>query len=393
MTRIRIFTGKGGVGKTSVAAACAWGSASRGSRTLVVSTDAAHSIGDVLDRRIGPDIVHVVENLDAIELDADRIMETEYGDMVRGITSMMGSIGAADAADEVPFSLPGFDGLFSLLKLIDYAESGEYDSIVVDCAPTGETLALLKFPELLSWYVEKWLPIGKVAVRVLSPVSKKILKVELPDKHAMSDIERLYARLLDLQALLKDGEKTTVRVVTLPEKMVVEETKRNYLYLNLFGYRVDGVIVNRVLPVEATTGFFCEWADIQHRCIEELEHVFAEVPMAQVPWYETDICGVAGIRRLSEAMPDESTFEQAPNVEHERYEKTESGWRLSLFVPLAEKGSLELYRAGADLVVRIGGFTRCLPLPNVLAGAEVARAELEDGLLTVEFDQEARDER
>ena len=115
--------------------------------------------------------------------------------------------------------------------------------------------------------------------------------------------------------------------------------------------------------------------------------------MAQVPWYETDICGVAGIRRLSEAMPDESTFEQAPNVEHERYEKTESGWRLSLFVPLAEKGSLELYRAGADLVVRIGGFTRCLPLPNVLASAEVARAKLEDGLLTVEFDQEARDER
>lgn len=393
MTRIRIFTGKGGVGKTSVAAASAWGSASRGSRTLVASTDAAHSIGDVLDLRIGPDIVTVADNLDAVELDADRIMETEYGSMMRSITSMMGSMGAGMAADETPFAMPGFEGLFSLLKLIDYAESGKYDTIVVDCAPTGETLALLKFPELLSWYVEKWLPIGKVAVRVLSPVSKKILKVELPDKHAMSDIERLYARLIDLQALLKDGERTTVRVVTLPEKMVVEETKRNYLYLNLFGYRVDGLIVNRVLPAEAAAGFFCEWADIQHRSIEELQRVFAEVPMVQVPWYETDICGIAGVRRLSEAMPDEAVFDRAPVVEHERYEKTGEGWRLELFVPLAEKGSLELFRAGADLVVRIGGFARCIPLPNVLAGAQVAKAKLENGLLAVDFHQEVCDER
>ena len=392
MTRIRVFTGKGGVGKTSVAAAFAWRLAEGGERTILASTDAAHSIGDVLDRRVGADVVRVAERLDAVELDADRIMEGEYGGLVRSVTAMMdGMSSGGDASDEgdASISMPGFDGLFSLLKLLDFAESGDYDSIVVDCAPTGETLALLKFPELLGWYLEKWLPLGKAAMRVLSPLSKKVLKVELPDRRAMSDIERLYERLVALQVLLKDPERTSVRIVALPEKMVVEETKRNYLYLNLFGYRVDGVVVNRVLPSEAAHGFFAEWADVQQRCVGELEEVFADVPMARVPWYGTDVCGVEGVRRLADALPDEGVFDAAPLVEHERYAKTEDGWRLELFLPLAQKGALELFRTGADLVVRIGGFTRCIPLPNVLAGLEVGRARLEDGLLAVDFEKEA----
>lgn len=386
MTRIRVFTGKGGVGKTSVAAACAWKLADGGQRTLLASTDAAHSVGDVLDRRIGPEVVSVVENLDAVELDAERIMEEGYGDLVRSATSIMGSI--AQGEEAVSLSMPGFDGLFALLKLLEFAESGKWDAIVVDCAPTGETLALLKFPELLGWYVEKWLPLGKVALRVLSPVSKKILKMPLPDKHAMSDIERLYARLLDLQELLKDGERTTVRIVTLPEKMVVEETKRNYLYLNLFGYHVDGIVVNRVLPPEAAEHFFAEWVTIQRQYIDELEHVFAGVPRAHAPWFATDICGLEGVRRLAGVLPDEETFSNAPRIEHERYQKTEDGWQLELSVPLAQKGAIELFCSGCDLVVRIGSFSRCIPLPGVLAGKEVARAVLEDGLLVVDFKKE-----
>ncbi|WP_139652014.1 ArsA family ATPase [Raoultibacter phocaeensis] len=393
MAKIRIFTGKGGVGKTSVAAASAWKAAKAGERTLLVSTDAAHSVGDVLDRRIGPEAVPVEENLEAVELDADRIMECEYGDLVRGITAMMGSMEFGGEPDEALPSMPGLDGLFSLLKLLDYAESGAYDTIVVDCAPTGETLALLKFPELMGWYVEKWLPLGKVAMRVLSPVSKKILKVELPDKHAMSDIERLYARLLDLQELLKDGERTSVRIVALPEKMVVEETKRNYLYLNLFGYRVDGLIVNRVLPAEAGEGFFSEWASVQKRCIEELSRVFGNLPQAQLAWHETDLCGLRDVARLSDELPDDAVFAAALQVEHERYSRTDAGWCLELFVPLAEKGGMELYRAGADLVVRIGAFNRSIPLPNALAGLDVVRAKLDNGVLAVDFAKEESDER
>lgn len=393
MTQIRIFTGKGGVGKTSVAAASAWKAAARGERTLLASTDAAHSVSDVLARRVGPEEVRVSDNLDAVELDADLIMEGEYGDLVRSVTSMAASMQRGIVDDgELP-TMPGFDGLFALLKLIDYAESGRWDTIVVDCAPTGETLALLKFPELLGWYVEKWLPLGKVALRVLSPLSKKVLKVELPDKHAMSDIERLYARLIDLQELLKDGGRTTVRIVTLPEKMVVEETKRNYLYLNLFGYRVDGLVVNRVLPAEASQGFFSEWADVQARCTNELSQVFADVPTARVPWHGTDICGVDGVAQLADELPDESVFAAAPPVEHERYEQTDGGWALELALPLADKGTLELYQAGSDLVVRIGTMARCIPLPNALSGFDVAGARLEDGTLHVAFQEGGRNER
>lgn len=392
MTQIRIFTGKGGVGKTSVAAATAWKAAARGERTLLASTDAAHSISDVLARRIGPDVVDVVENLAAIELDADRIMEGEYGNLVRSLTSMTQSMQHGDTDEDLP-AMPGFDGLFSLLKLLDFAESGRYDTIIVDCAPTGETLSLLKFPELLGWYVEKWLPLGKVAVRVLSPLSKKMLKVELPDKHAMSDVERLYARLLDLQDLLKDGTRTSVRIVTLPEKMVVEETKRNYLYLNLFGYRVDGLIVNRVLPDAARSGFFTDWACVQTRCLGELTQVFAAVPTAHIPWYGTDICGLDGVEQVASELPDESVFTSAPPLEHERYTKFDNEWHLELTLPLADKDSTELYQAGTDLVVHIGAMTRCIPLPNVLAEFEVARAKFEDGILHVAFTKGEHDER
>ena len=392
MTQIRIFTGKGGVGKTSVAAASAWKAAARGERTLLASTDAAHSVSDVLARRVGPEEVRVADNLDAVELDADLIMEGEYGDLVRSATSMATSMQRGGDGGELP-AMPGFDGLFALLKLLDYAESGRWDTIVVDCAPTGETLALLKFPELLGWYVEKWLPLGKVALRVLSPLSKKVLKVELPDKHAMSDIERLYARLIDLQTLLKDGERTAVRIVTLPEKMVVEETKRNYLYLNLFGYRVDGLVVNRVLPAEAAQGFFAEWADVQARCMDELSRVFADVPTARVPWHGIDICGMDGVAQLAGELPDEGVFAAAPPLEHERYEKAGDGWTLELTLPLADKGALELYQAGSDLVVRVGAMTRCIPLPNALAGFEVTGARLEDGALRVAFEEGERYER
>ena len=191
MANIRIFTGKGGVGKTSVAAASAWKAAAQGVSTLLVSTDAAHSVGDVLGQRVGPAVVEVAANLSAVELDADRIMEQEYGDLMRSVTSMVTSAGAGGDQEDLP-AMPGYDGLFALLKIIDFAESGNWETIVVDCAPTGETLALLKFPELFGWYLEKWLPAGKVALRVLSPLSKKLLKLELPDKHALSDICLLY---------------------------------------------------------------------------------------------------------------------------------------------------------------------------------------------------------
>ncbi len=176
------------------------------------------------------------------------MMEHDYAYMVRAVVNMLSSTGTDTDILDKGLKFPGMDEMFSLLKILDLYESRKYERIVIDCAPTGETLALLKFPELLCWYMEKFFPVGKLAMRVLSPVSKKLFKVQLPDQAAMTDIEKLYVRLIALQELLKDRDTVSVRIVTMPEKMVVEETKRNYMYLNLYGYYVDGVYVNRMLP-------------------------------------------------------------------------------------------------------------------------------------------------
>lgn len=279
--------------------------------------------------------------------------------------------------------------LLMLLKLLAIYESNVYERIIVDCAPTGETLALLKFPELLGWYMEKFFPIGKAAVRILSPLSKKVFQVELPDRRAMNDLEKLYVRLIDLQEILKDHTVTSVRLVTLAEKMVVEETKRSYMYLNLYGYQVDGLYINRVLPEMVDNDYFDQWQQLQKHYITELEAVFAQLPITKINWYETDICTQEAIARLSqEALTAEGLFDIPKTIDHERYEKVEDGYLLTLYLPLVEKGELELYLAGLDLIIRIGNFKRSIPLPNALRGLSVASVKLDDGWLRVKLVKE-----
>ncbi len=387
MTRIIIFTGKGGVGKTSVAAATAWRSAQMHCRTLLVSTDMAHNLGDLFERRIGRETVQLSEYLDALELDPEYIMQEEFADLGRAIANLLSGM-AAEANGDL-LMLAGMEELFSLLKLLAIYESNVYERIIVDCAPTGETLALLKFPELLGWYMEKFFPIGKAAVRILSPLSKKVFQVELPDRRAMNDLEKLYVRLIDLQEILKDHTVTSVRLVTLAEKMVVEETKRSYMYLNLYGYQVDGLYINRVLPETVDNDYFDQWQQLQKHYITELEAVFAQLPITKINWYETDICTQEAIARISqEALTAEGLFDIPKTIDHERYEKVEDGYLLTLYLPLVEKGELELYLAGLDLIIRIGNFKRSIPLPNALRGLSVASAKLDDGWLRVKLVRE-----
>lgn len=383
MTRIVIFTGKGGVGKTTVAAAHAWQSAQMGSRTLLVSTDMAHNLGDLFERRIGREETEIIPGLSALELDPEYIMQQEFGDLLQALGRMLG----ASEASEI--RLPGMENLFALLKLLTLYESGCYEHIIVDCAPTGETLALLKLPELLSWYMERFFPLGKLAVRVLSPLSKKVFQMELPDANAMNDIERLYSRLLALQNVLKDAQVTSVRLVTLAEKMVVEETKRSYMYLNLYGYQVDGLYINRVLPQAMAEPFFDQWRCIQETYMTELDAVFGHLPLIKLPWYETDISGQESLQRLAEeVLGRDDLFSVRPKVEHERYLPTADGYLLILYLPLVQKEALEVYQSATDLIVRIGNFKRSIPLPNSLRHAEIVSARLADQELTVHLRKE-----
>ncbi len=387
MGRILVFTGKGGVGKTSVAAAHARHSALEGKRTLIVSTDMAHNLGDIFECSLGKTIQKVAENLDALEIDPNHVMAHDFQDMKRAITNLIGSIGLPAGQMDQLSAFPGMDELFSLLKIMDIHESGCYERIIIDCAPTGETLSLLKFPEMLSWYMEKFFPIGKVAMRVLSPISKTVFKVQLPDKEAMTDIEKMYVKLADLQNLLKDRKVTSIRLVSMPEKMVVEETKRNFMYMNLYNFQVDGLYINRILPKDIDNPFFNEWLEIQHQYIDELEAVFSEIPIYRIPWFDTDLNGLSGIDKIEqEVLKGRDVFQIQEDLRSERYEKNETGYLLSIFLPCVEKGEVHLHESGTDLILKIGNFKRSIPLPGSLRHHGMTSAKLEDKTLRVQFE-------
>ncbi|HIU75676.1 MAG TPA: ArsA family ATPase [Candidatus Pelethocola excrementipullorum] len=386
MGRILIFTGKGGVGKSSLSAAHARSSALEGKKTLLVSTDMAHNLGDIFSVQLGKEAKEIAPNLDALEIDPAYVMEHDFQDMMRAIINMISSerINASDVDVKL---FPGVEELFSLLKILDIYESGMYERIIIDCAPTGETLALLKFPELFSWYIEKLFPIGRVVVKVLAPISKRAFKLELPGKKAMNDIERLYYRLFELQQLLKDRETTSVRLVTIPEKMVVEETKRNYMYMNLYDYHVDGVYINRILPQEVEKTFFDEWIQIQAKYIKELEETFSNLPIYRVPWFDTDLNGVEGIDRIVKAVLDgQDVFAIHDSIAGERYEENDRGYVMYVTLPFVGKEDVDMHMSGTDIIIKIGNFKRNIPIPNILREYSVVEAKLNNGELKIQFE-------
>lgn len=391
MSRIFIFTGKGGVGKSSVAAAHAIKSANEGKKTILISTDMAHNLGDIFERTLGKEPVEVSDRLDAYEIDPEYVMENDFKSITDCIANML-----PDTENEELTNagmVPGMEELFSLLKIAEIQKSGEYDRIIVDCAPTGETLSLLKFPELLSWYMEKLFPIGKVAVRLLSPVSKVAFKVELPNKKAMNDIEKLYLKLQELNELFKNREVTSVRVVTTPEKMVVEETKRNYMYMNLYDFNVDGLYINRILPKDIDNPFFEQWLQIQNKYIKEIKESFGILPIYEIPWYEEELKGQKAVERITnDALTDKDIFDIKTIYGREVFQKNDKGYLLDVALPGADKKEMDLFQSGTDVVIKLKNFKRNIPLPNVIRSYMITSAKLEDGILHIQFEKGGSDD-
>lgn len=388
MRRIIIFTGKGGVGKTSVAAAHARKAALMGKNTLIVSADMAHNLGDLFEMPIGKEVTKIAEKLYALEIDPNYEMEHDFSSMLNAFDKLFPNKRTEQAdGDFGDMSMfPGMEELFSLLKIQELYESRQYDVIIVDCAPTGETLSLLKFPELFSWYMEKLFPIEKVAMKVLRPIGKKFFQIELPDSRAMNDIEKLYVKLVGLQQLFKDREVCSIRLVTMPEKMVVEETKRNYMYLNLYNFNIDGLFINRILPDKIDTAFFNEWVDIQASYIEELENVFDNIPIGYIKWYATDINGLEAVDRLVEdVMTEDTLFEVRRNKPNEVYEKNTEGYLLTVNLPFVNKEDIKMYETGSDVIIRIGNFKRCIPLPDSLRKYVVSSAKMKEESIAIQF--------
>ncbi|MDO5067774.1 MAG: ArsA family ATPase [Propionibacteriaceae bacterium] len=378
MERMILLTGKGGVGKTSLAAAHAVASAREGKRTLLASMDAAHNLADLFGCPPAPNPVEVEPNLAITEVDTSRVAEEEFADMSAALSSLI-----TQASDDQVLDLPGFDPLFFLLRV--HQLSRDYDRIILDLAPTGETLSLLQFPELLTWWMERVFPLEKLAVRALRPLVKGVWRVELPNARAMNDIERLHQRLQQMQVLLKNPAVTSVRLVTLAERMVIEETRRSYLYLNLFGYSVDHVFVNGLYPPEEVDDFFHTWVEHQQHHVTEIEASFNHLPITRVPRFSHDLLGIDDVARLAGTALGPDAFEVLGDLAHERYITVDDGYDLQLPLPGATTDRIDLTLTGSDLALRIGGFQRNIPLPTTLRHHDVAGAGLKDDILTIRF--------
>lgn len=385
MERLIMLTGKGGVGKTSIAAAHAVKSASQGKRTLLASLDAAHNLSDLFDCPPAPEPRQVTDHLDICEVDANRVRAEDFPDMNEMLMRRLLAGDADDAGPQEVVDIPGLEPMLFLLKVQQLIDEGGYDRVILDLAPTGETLSLLQLPEQLRWWMERIFPLEKVALRVLRPVAKKFYKLELPDKQTMNDIEQFYFRLAQMQELLKDPALTSVRIVTQPEQMVVDETRRAYAHLNLFGYAVDHIFVNGVYPPDQVGDFFKAWVEHQQKHLLVIDETFPHLPVTKIARLPADLTGLDDVRQLTELAIGEDAFEVHEGIAREEYVREGEAILLNLLVPLTDPDDLRLSLSASDLVLRFGNLQRNIPLPDTLRAYEVAGARAADGLLTITF--------
>ena len=388
MARTILYTGKGGVGKTSVAAASARAIARKGMRTIVLSTDPAHSLSDSLEVALGPEPEQIAPQLWGQEVQAEREMERNWNAVQEWLGSLLSERGIDEIVAEEMTVPPGLDELFSLLQIKRHRESGDFDVIVVDCAPTGETLRLLSFPDVARWWLEKVFPWEKRLVAAARPIAKTFLDLQLPSSEVYDDVQRLVLNLIAMNELLRDRERASIRLVMNPEKMVVREAQRTFTYLNLYGYLTDAVVVNRVFPDAVSDGYFAAWRSVQQKQIELIEQAFSPVPVLAAPFFEQEVVGGEMLDRLGEAVfgkrkPDAMLYRDLSQELVMRGRRAE----LRLKVPFTERAEIELKKVGLELVVRVGPHKRNIILPQALAPYRPKGARFEAGSLTVTFER------
>ncbi|MCL6445119.1 MAG: ArsA family ATPase [Alicyclobacillus sp.] len=386
--RVIIYTGKGGVGKTSVAAATAVKLAEQGYRTLILSTDAAHSLSDSFQVALGSEPARICERLWGVEVDSLRETEKHWGAVRNWLFGLMSWAKLDDITTEEMLVFPGMEELFSLMEIRRHATSGDYDDIIVDCAPTGETLRLLSYPDLLRWWLEKVFPYERRLLKVVRPVAKVVTGgLELPDDNVLDSLASLVRQLEKLQEIIIDPAMTSVRVVVNPEKMVIAEARRAFTYLNLYGFNTDAIIVNRVLPAEAGTGYWSTWRDIHLKYEEEIRDSFSPLPILRIPMMESEVCGLPMLKRLGEAAfanTDAAAVLYRGKVQEIR--KEEDGYVLELVLPFVQKDQLQLRQKGDELTVQAGPYKRKVLLPRTLLEREITGARFTEQKLTIRFE-------
>jgi arsenite-transporting ATPase len=390
--RTILFTGKGGVGKTSVAAASARRCAHQGLRTLVLSTDPAHSMSEALEAELGAEPSQVSDRLWGQEVQAQEEMERNWSAMQEWLGEMLVDQGVDRISAEELTVPPGADELFSLLALKRHHEAGEFDVLVVDCAPTGETLRLLSFPDVARWWLDKVFPFERQIMAAARPIVRSVLDVPMPGATVIEDVRGLVGNLIAMNEILRDRERATIRLVMNPDKMVIGEAMRTFTYLNLYGYLTDAVVVNRVFPDAVEGTYFGAWRERQREHLELVHSAFAPVPVLLAPYFEAEVAGPVMLDRLADELYSD---EQAPAaVLHDSLSTeltvNERRAQVRLQMPFADRGDISLKKIGPELVVRVDGQKRTIMLPPALAAWRPTEARLADGALVVTLDEAER---
>jgi len=390
--RIILYSGKGGVGKTTIAAATGVRCGQLGYRTLVLSLDVAHSLADSFNLNIGlheknkGKPVEVAPNLAIQEIDVQEEVERYWGDVYKYLALLFNTTGLDRIVAEELAILPGMEEVSALLYINQYLEERSYDVLILDCAPTGESLRFISMPSTLDWYMRKIFKLERNIMRISRPIARAVTDVPLPDDSYFRAIERLFGKLRGVDKILLDRDRTIVRLVTNAEKMVVNETQRAFLYFCMYGMAVDSVIVNRVLPPEVEDGFFGKWRETQSRYLDVIRESFAPVPVRVVPLFDDEVMGQDRLGQLAERVYDsEDPSQVLYRGRPYEFRKTEKGYEIYLHLPFVEKEHVDLFKDEDQLIVRIAGFKRHIPLPRAVRMCEPRQAKFQENGLRIEL--------
>ena len=391
--RILLFSGKGGVGKTSLAAATGLRLAEKGYRTLVMSVDPAHSLGDSFN--IGGDLFHkatsdpllITERLEIQEVNIQREVKRHWQEIASYVTSVIKTTGITGVeADELAI-IPGMEELSAMMYVNSYNRQNKYDVIVLDCAPTAESLRFVSMPTTLGWYMKHVFPTQRKLLKAFRPIANKLSPVDLPSDSYFGNILDLFTRIEGFDELLEDPKISSVRLVTNPERMVLRETQRAYVYFSLYGLAVDRIFVNRVIPAELHDEYFGGWRAAQTEVLKEIDSYFEPVPVTRIPLFPQEVLGVDRLKQVAEVLypGDEDPAAVTRTNRPYTFEKTNDQYSVKLELPFAVKGEVGLFKKGDELVVEIGTLRRHIGLPNTMAALVPGRAKLENRILTIEM--------
>ncbi len=392
--RLILMTGKGGVGKTSMAAATGLRCAELGYKTLVLSTDPAHSLADSFAVELGHEPREICANLWGAELDVLEELEQNWGSVKRYITEVLQARGLEGVQAEELAILPGSDEIFGLVRVFRHHREGHYDVLIIDSAPTGTALRLLSIPEVGGWYMRRlYKPFEKVAMTlrpIVEPIFRPLAGFSLPDKELMDVPYEFYQKIEQLGEILKDNTVTTVRLVTNPERMVINESLRAHAYLSLYDISTDLIIANRIIPDEVSDPYFQYWKENQRLYRGEIHENFSPLPVKEVPLYSREICGLATLEKLSRLLYGDEDPSQVYYKETTfKVEQIKNGYQLQLFLPGIQKDQVQISKKGDELNVRIGNHRRNIVLPQALATLKTAGAEMDEEYLRIRFVEEA----